>query len=126
MLSDKVSQVSQVSQVKKRTIRNKNALRARAKDDFRAMIQQVTSGILAPEPFMRNLNAEDWADIHAGRITAEQLRSLAEMMTERLTRERGQVPEGWTATTCCGHCGEVAIWPGCPNEVLGCPWCHRL
>lgn len=88
-------------------------------------VRKACKNIIDAGLFQARLSPEDISGIHAGRLTAEHLRSFAEMMAERLTRERGEVPEGWTATTCCRHCGGVAIWPGCPNEVLGCPWCHR-
>ncbi|MGH8580067.1 MAG: hypothetical protein ACREVK_08090 [Gammaproteobacteria bacterium] len=89
------------------------------------MIQEVTLGVLDPEHFTQNLTAEDWADIGAGRITAAELRGFAWLMAERLARARGEVPDGWTAITCCLQCGEVPIWPGCPSAVQGCPWCHH-
>ncbi len=88
-------------------------------------VREACKDIIDAELFQEGLSPEEISDIHAGRITVEHLRSFAKMMAERLTRERGEVPEGWTATTNCRQCGEVAIWPGCPNEVLGCPWCHR-
>lgn len=87
-------------------------------------IYQACEGVIDPEVFRANLSPEDLDHIERGVISVLELRSFAEMMAERFTRQRGEVPEGWTATTCCRHCGEVAIWPGCPNEVLGCPWCH--
>ena len=40
-------------------------------------------------------------------------------------RERGQIPNHYTSTTTCKHCGPVPIWDGCPPEVLGCPWCFN-
>ena len=42
--------------------------------------------------------------------TAEQIR-------------RGEVPDHYTVTTTCAHCGPVPIFPGLPEKVQGCPWC---
>jgi len=95
-------------------------------DEANETIYQACEGIIDPEVFRANLSPEDLDHIERGAISAEQLRSFAEMMTARLTRERGEVPEGWTAATCCRQCGEVAIWPGCPSAVQGCPWCHAI
>ena len=38
-------------------------------------------------------------------------------------RERGEVPPHYTAVTNCQRCGTVPVWPGCPSEVIACPWC---
>ncbi len=40
-------------------------------------------------------------------------------------RERGEIPDHYTSTTICKHCGPVPIWNGCPPEVQGCPWCFN-
>ena len=37
-------------------------------------------------------------------------------------RERGEVPNHYTAVTRCSRCGPVPIWQGCPPKVLSCPW----
>lgn len=40
-------------------------------------------------------------------------------------REAGRVPASYTSTTKCGACGAVYIFPGSPNHVDACPWCHN-
>lgn len=40
-------------------------------------------------------------------------------------REGGQVPESYTATTTCRHCGLVWIFQGAPSRVDSCPWCFN-
>lgn len=39
--------------------------------------------------------------------------------------DAGQVPQGFTAACYCEGCGPVWLWPGTPERVRGCPWCHR-
>lgn len=43
----------------------------------------------------------------------------------RYLRHRGQVPDGWTEVVRCRGCGPVYLWPGCPAEVVACPWCSN-
>ncbi len=54
-----------------------------------------------------------------------QLKAFAELLMIGEMRERGIVPDHYTSTTTCNHCGPVPIWDGCPPEVLGCPWCFN-
>ena len=54
-----------------------------------------------------------------------QLKTFAELLMIGEMRERGIVPDHYSATTKCKHCGSVPIWEGCPPEVLGCPWCFN-
>ncbi len=49
-------------------------------------------------------------------------REIAEITLMRL---RGVVPDHYTASTECRHCGPVPIWKGCPPTVRGCPWCFN-
>ena len=51
------------------------------------------------------------------RDTAKALLAIMRM------RERGEVPDHYTATTTCTRCGPVPIFPGVPDKVQGCPWC---
>ena len=50
---------------------------------------------------------------------------VLEMLRIQEMRNQGAVPNHYTATTECKHCGSVPIWEGCPPEVLGCPWCFN-
>jgi hypothetical protein len=43
----------------------------------------------------------------------------------RLARLKGEIPDCYTATTTCKHCGPVPIFEGFGPEVLGCPWCFN-
>ena len=40
-------------------------------------------------------------------------------------RERGIVPDHYTAITKCKYCGPVPIFDGLPEKVNGCPWCFN-
>ncbi len=62
----------------------------------------------------------DWAEIENDPATLE---ALANSITIRRMRERGEVPSNYTSTTICAHCGPVPIYPGMAERVLGCPWC---
>ena len=64
----------------------------------------------------------DWDEIADD---PEQLRAFAELLMIGEMRERGIVPDHYTSTTTCKHCGPVPIWEGCPPKVLGCPWCFN-
>ena len=62
----------------------------------------------------------DWQEISTD---AAKLKALAELVMIEDMRHRGIVPDHYTNTTECKHCGTVPIWPGCPSQVHGCPWC---
>lgn len=64
----------------------------------------------------------DWDEIAKD---PAQLKAFAELLMIVEMRERGIVPDHYTATTECKHCGPVPIWEGCPPRVLGCPWCFN-
>ena len=50
---------------------------------------------------------------------------VLEMLRIQEMRNQGVVPNHYTSTTECKHCGGVPIWEGCTREVLGCPWCFN-
>lgn len=67
-----------------------------------------------------HFNAAEWAELEADAALMAAAR-LALAFAEQ--RRRGIAPDHYTATTTCGRCGPVSIWPGAPAAVLGCPWC---
>lgn len=67
------------------------------------------------------LSPDDYQDQEL--MTPEGLTALAAMVQARRIMERGGIPDRWTAQTTCNRCGPVPIFPGCPSEVIGCPWC---
>ena len=66
----------------------------------------------------------DWQEISS---SPAQMKALAELVMIEDMQHRGIVPDHYTATTTCKHCGPVPIFEGCWPEVDGCPWClNRL
>ncbi len=58
----------------------------------------------------------DPAQLEAARYTVRTAKQIA----------AGEVPESYTSTTECLHCGPVSVWAGYPNPTTSCPWCmHR-
>ncbi len=65
---------------------------------------------------------QDWEEISND---PEQLEALAKLIMIEDMRYRGIVPDHYTATTHCKHCGPVPIFEGCWPESDGCPWCFN-
>ncbi len=65
---------------------------------------------------------QDWEEISK---SPEQLKAFAELVMIEDMRHRGIVPDHYTATTNCKHCGPVPIFEGCWPESDGCPWCFN-
>ena len=66
--------------------------------------------------------AEDWEEISK---SPEQLKAFAELVMIEDMRHQGIVPDHYTATTHCKHCGPVPIFEGNWPESDGCPWCFN-
>ncbi len=64
----------------------------------------------------------DWDEIAND---PEQLKAFAELLMIGDMRHRGIVPDHYTATINCKHCGPVPIFEGCWPESDGCPWCFN-
>ena len=58
-------------------------------------------------------------------LTAAELPVAIEMIEISKMRERGVIPDHYTAETECKHCGPVPIFAGCPPIIIGCPWCFN-
>ena len=54
-----------------------------------------------------------------------QLKAYAELLMIGEMRQKGICPDHYTSKTECKNCGPVPIWPGCPPQVDGCPWCFN-
>lgn len=76
----------------------------------------------APEPdhFREQFDAEEWHYLERHPDARAAYRSAYQTRRER---EAGTIPASYTAATNCRGCGPVAIWPGAPAHVQGCPWC---
>ena len=75
---------------------------------------------LVPHNSLRVLAGPDWPEISADPLQLDAFRVAAE--TAKRIRF-GIVPDHYTNATNCKHCGPVPIFPGCPPQVDGCPWC---
>ncbi len=71
---------------------------------------------------LRLLAGPDWPEISADPLKLEAFRVAAE--TSKQIR-LGIVPDHYTNTTKCKHCGPVPIFEDCPPQVDGCPWCFN-
>ncbi len=65
---------------------------------------------------------QDWEEISAD---SAKLKAFAELVMIEDMRRQGIVPDHYTATTNCKHCGPVPIFEGCWPESDGCPWCFN-
>ena len=95
----------------------------------KAISSKLTSRIRKEKPALirslreiRRKAGPDWDEVADD---PAQLRAFAELLMIGDMRNRGIVPDHYTATTECRHCGPVPIWEGCPLEVNGCPWCFN-
>lgn len=71
---------------------------------------------------LKEAAGEDWPDIEHD---SKAMEAMAKALKLQRMRERGEIPPHYTATTICKHFGPVPIFPGCPETVLGCPWCFN-
>jgi len=71
---------------------------------------------------LREAAEDDWAEESS---TPAKLIGFADSLAIARIRETGRIPDNYTSETECRHCGSVPIWPGCPPQVNGCPWCFN-
>ena len=73
-------------------------------------------------------SVSEWSELlenKDGELTEQEIPATIEMVAITEMRQKGVVPDHYTSTTTCKHCGPVPIWEGCPPKVLGCPWCFN-
>jgi hypothetical protein len=73
-------------------------------------------------------SGSEWSELlenKNGELAEHEIPAAIDMVTITEMRERGVVPDHYTAITECMNCGTVPIFPGLPPEVLGCPWCFN-
>ena len=88
-------------------------------------VKSPVSEAKEPRPAQSELQEraeQDWEEISND---PEQLKALAKLIMIEDMRYRGIVPDHYTATTHCKHCGPVPIFEGCWPESDGCPWCFN-
>ena len=90
------------------------SLASRIKKEKPALIQSLEE--------IKRKAGSDWDEIADD---PEQLRAFAELLMIEDMRHRGIVPDHYTATTNCMHCGPVPIFEGNWPESDGCPWCFN-
>ena len=70
----------------------------------------------------------EWSELLENKneeLKEQEIPVAEEMVVITEMRQRGICPDHYTATTECRRCGPVPIWPGCPPQVHGCPWCSN-
>ena len=87
-----------------------------------AEISKISNFSKRGYPKLHVLAGPDWQEISGD---PAQLKSFTELVMIEDMRHRGIVPDHYTATTNCKHCGHVPIFEGCWPESDGCPWCFN-
>ncbi len=70
---------------------------------------------------LRRAAGEDWDEFS---VPAKIIGFADSLATEQI-REDSSAPDHYSATTECRRCGPVPIFPGCPPQLNGCPWCRN-
>ncbi len=95
----------------------------------KALTPNLTSMIKAEKPALirrlREIQRKAGADWDEIANDPAQLKAFAELLMIGEMRERGIVPDHYTAITECKYCGPVPIFEGLPETVKGCPWCFN-
>jgi len=82
----------------------------------------------AEEPAQIEMPASRWSELlenKNGELEEHEIPVAVEMVAIVEMRERGTVPDHYTATTERRHCGPVPTWPGCAPRVGSCVWCFN-
>jgi len=53
----------------------------------------------------------------------DMLKAFKSSVRIKNQRQSGLIPESYTKTVHCKHCGGIKLWEGSPDSVKGCPWC---
>lgn len=90
--------------------------------DLTSRIKKEKSALIQSLEAIQRMTGPGWPEIAND---PSQLKLFTELLMIVEMREEGSCPDHYTATTECKHCGLVPIWPGCPPQVNGCPWCFN-
>ena len=85
-------------------------------------VKNEKSALLVSLDKIREKAGEDWVEVSND---PAQLKAFADLVAVSEMRERGIVPDHYSAATECKRCGPVPIFKGCPPQVTGCPWCFN-
>ena len=89
---------------------------------FVSRIKEEKTALLVSLDRIRKKAGDDWMEVSKD---PAQLKAFGDWVAVSDMRERGIVPDHYSATAECRRCGPVPIFEGCPPEVLGCPWCFN-
>lgn len=91
----------------------------------RARLLTLAADELLPAGLVHDLDDADAADCYD--LSDDTLRAYLRSLERDRRMDAGQVPPEWgePVACVCQGCGPVPLWPSCPDEVLGCPWCFR-
>ena len=101
----------------------------KAPTDKTAKTSKKSKGLtdkIAKTPFVSF--GSEWSELlenKNGELTEQEIPVAREMVAIIEMREKGIVPDHYTAETECRHCGAVPIFEDCPPQVNGCPWCFN-
>ena len=92
-----------------------------------AMLADACEGLPITTDELSTALGDDIANLEAGELSQEQLRTFAVAVVERHQRETGKAPTTWTEAALCVLCGPVWLWPepARTNTALACPWCEN-
>ena len=90
------------------------SLVSRVKDEKPALLVSLDK--------IREKAGDDWMEVSKD---PAQLKAFGDWVAVSDMRERGIVPDHYSATTECKRCGPVPIFEGLLNKILGCPWCFN-
>ena len=85
-------------------------------------VKKEKSALLTSLDKIRQKAGDDWEEVSND---PAQLKAFADLVAISEMREHGIVPDHYTSETECKHCGLVPIFPACPPQVNGCPWCFN-
>lgn len=90
--------------------------------DLIKRIKSEKPALLAELNKIQREAGSDWEEIYND---PKQLKAFSELLMIGDMRRDGIVPEHYTSTMECKHCGPVPIFEGVPDNVIGCPWCFN-
>ena len=90
------------------------SLVSRVKDEKPALLVSLDK--------IREKAGDDWMEVSKD---PAQLKAFGDWVAVSDMRERGIVPDHYSATTECKRCGPVPIFAGCTPKINGCPWCFN-
>ena len=86
-----------------------------------ACIREDKQDVITALDRIRNELGEDWQEFSGN---PAKLRAVADSLLTQIMRERGIVPDHYTATVHCETCDQdVPHFPLDANTVLACVWC---